>query len=53
MTPKDRLIVALDLPDATRARSMVDQLAGQVGMFKVGSQIFTAAGPGWPSALAA
>jgi orotidine-5'-phosphate decarboxylase len=45
MTPKDRLIVALDLPDATRARAMVDLLAGQVGMFKVGSQIFTAAGP--------
>jgi orotidine-5'-phosphate decarboxylase len=45
MTPKDRLIVALDLPDATQARAMVDRLAGQVGMFKVGSQIFTAAGP--------
>jgi hypothetical protein len=24
---------------------MVDRLAGDVGMFKVGSQIFTAAGP--------
>jgi len=45
MTAKDRLIVALDLPDATQARAMVDRLAGKVGMFKVGSQIFTAAGP--------
>lgn len=45
MTPRDRLIVALDVPDAAAARAMVDRLAGQVGMFKVGSQIFTAAGP--------
>jgi orotidine-5'-phosphate decarboxylase len=44
-TPRDRLIVALDVQDATAARSMVDQLAGHVGMFKIGSQIFTAAGP--------
>jgi orotidine-5'-phosphate decarboxylase len=45
MTPRDRLIVALDLPDDAAARAMVDHLAGQVGMFKIGSQIFTAAGP--------
>jgi orotidine-5'-phosphate decarboxylase len=45
MTPRDRLIVALDVPDAATARAMVDRLAGKVGMFKVGSQIFTAAGP--------
>src|SRR5262249_33084852 len=45
MTPKDRLIVALDLPDAARARGMVDRLAGKVGMFKGGNQIFTGAGP--------
>jgi orotidine-5'-phosphate decarboxylase len=45
MTPRDRLIVALDVADAATARAMVDRLAGQVGMFKIGSQIFTAAGP--------
>jgi len=45
MTPRDRLIVALDVPDAATARTMVDRLAGHVGMFKVGNQIFTAAGP--------
>jgi len=45
MNARDRLIVALDLPDAAAARSMVDRVAGEVGMFKVGSQIFTAEGP--------
>ena len=45
MTPRDRLIVALDVADAAAARTMVDRLAGHVGMFKVGNQIFTAAGP--------
>jgi len=45
MTPRDRLIVALDVADTATARAMVDRLAGHVGMFKVGSQIFTAAGP--------
>jgi orotidine-5'-phosphate decarboxylase len=45
MTPRDRLIVALDVPDVAAARTMVDRLSGQVGMFKIGSQIFTAAGP--------
>ncbi|HET6900112.1 MAG TPA: orotidine-5'-phosphate decarboxylase [Vicinamibacteria bacterium] len=45
MTPRDRLIVALDVADTATARAMVDRLAGHVGMFKIGSQIFTAAGP--------
>jgi orotidine-5'-phosphate decarboxylase len=45
MTPRDRLIVALDVADAADARAMVDRLAGKVGMFKIGSQIFTSAGP--------
>lgn len=42
---RDRLIVALDVPTADGARALVDRLSGKVGMFKVGSQLFTAAGP--------
>jgi orotidine-5'-phosphate decarboxylase len=45
MNARDRLIVALDVPKADAARALVDRLAGHVGMFKVGSQLFTAAGP--------
>jgi orotidine-5'-phosphate decarboxylase len=45
VTPRDRLIVALDVADAAAARHLVDALAGRVGMFKVGSQLFTACGP--------
>jgi orotidine-5'-phosphate decarboxylase len=47
MTPKERLIVALDVPSAEEARPLVNSLAGIVGMFKIGSQLFTAAGPGF------
>ncbi len=47
MNARDRLIVALDVPKADPARDLVDRLAGRVGMFKVGSQLFTAAGPGF------
>jgi orotidine-5'-phosphate decarboxylase len=45
VTPRDRLIVALDVAEAGEARRLVDALAGRVGMFKVGSQLFTACGP--------
>jgi orotidine-5'-phosphate decarboxylase len=47
MTARERLIVALDVPDAERAQALVDALADTVGMFKVGSQLFTAVGPGF------
>jgi orotidine-5'-phosphate decarboxylase len=47
MHPKDRLIVALDVPGADDARRLVERLAGHVGVFKVGSQLFTSAGPGF------
>jgi orotidine-5'-phosphate decarboxylase len=53
MNAQQRLIVALDLPDAASARALVDRLAGRVGMFKVGSQLFTAAGPDFVRELVA
>jgi orotidine-5'-phosphate decarboxylase len=45
MTARDRLIVALDVPDVRAAHGLAERLAGEVGMFKVGSELFTAAGP--------
>jgi orotidine-5'-phosphate decarboxylase len=43
--PKDRLIVALDVETLTEAERLVDRLQGLVTRFKIGSQLFTAAGP--------
>jgi len=45
LNASERLIVALDVPTAEDALRLVDRLAGRVGLFKVGSQLFTAAGP--------
>ena len=42
---KDRLIVALDLSTTAEAMSVVDELRGFVGAFKVGLQLFTSGGP--------
>jgi orotidine-5'-phosphate decarboxylase len=39
------LIVALDVPDLGAARTLLDQLCPPVEYFKVGSALFTAAGP--------
>ena len=43
-TPADRLIVALDLPSATAAIEMVDELQGVCRWFKVGMELYYAAG---------
>jgi orotidine-5'-phosphate decarboxylase len=40
-------VVALDVPSADEAWRLVDTLAGVAGMFKIGSQLFTVAGPGF------
>lgn len=40
-----RLIVALDVPDAESALAAAHQLAGHVGMLKVGLELFVAEGP--------
>jgi orotidine-5'-phosphate decarboxylase len=48
MTPRtaaDRLIVALDVPGLAEAEALVACLAGTVSTFKVGAELFTAAGP--------
>ena len=44
-TAKDKLIVALDVDSADRALDLFDALRDVAGMFKIGSQLFTAAGP--------
>ena len=45
MKTNNRLIVALDVKTAARALELVTILKDHVGMFKVGSQLFTASGP--------
>ncbi|HZS32733.1 MAG TPA: orotidine-5'-phosphate decarboxylase [Methylomirabilota bacterium] len=42
---RERLIVALDAPDLDEAARLLGALAGLVTTFKVGSQLFTGAGP--------
>lgn len=42
---KDKLIVALDVESANRALNLFAQLRETVGIFKIGSQLFTAVGP--------
>ena len=43
-TAADRLIVALDFPDAAAALACVDQLADSVSWFKVGLELYLASG---------
>jgi orotidine-5'-phosphate decarboxylase len=41
---RERLIVALDVPDADRARVLVERLGDTVWFYKVGLELFTAGG---------
>ena len=43
---QEKIIVALDVATAAEAREIVAELRDAVGAFKIGSQLFTAAGPG-------
>ncbi len=45
MPTKEKIIVALDVPSAEAALQVAQKLHGHVGMFKVGSEVFTAEGP--------
>ncbi len=45
LSPKERIVLALDLDSDMDALAIVDELKGSVGMFKVGHQLFTAYGP--------
>ena len=43
--PRARIIVALDLPTAEAALALVRELSPHPGLFKIGLQLYTAAGP--------
>jgi orotidine-5'-phosphate decarboxylase len=45
LSAKDKLIVALDIETPDKALDLVKELHEVAGMFKVGSQLFTLAGP--------
>jgi len=45
MPAQDKLIVALDVPEAAEALALAKTLAGSVGLFKIGMELFYAAGP--------
>jgi hypothetical protein len=42
---KDRIIVALDVDSAAEARELIAEIGDAVGAFKIGLQLFAAAGP--------
>jgi orotidine-5'-phosphate decarboxylase len=42
---KDKIIVPLDVATVKASRTLIGQVGGAIGCFKVGSQLFTATGP--------
>src|ERR1700760_2952475 len=42
--PADKLIVALDFPDAAQALALIDRLEGRCRWFKVGLELYLSAG---------
>ncbi len=53
MNVAPRLLLALDVPTASDALSMVDRFAGRCDFYKVGLELFTAAGPSLVATLRA
>src|SRR5271167_1076703 len=45
LQPRDRLIVALDVPSASQARQIVQTIGEAATTYKIGKQLFTAEGP--------
>jgi orotidine-5'-phosphate decarboxylase len=45
LKPQDRLIVALDVPSAAKARQLVQSIGDAASTYKIGKQLFTAEGP--------
>lgn len=43
--PGSRIALALDVPDLDKAKQLIDETQAHVGTFKVGLELFTAAGP--------
>jgi len=52
LTPRERLIFALDVPEKATALACVHELRDHVGLFKVGLELFLAEGPGLLAELA-
>ena len=44
LSAKERLVLALDVDDFKKAEKLVNKLSDYVGVFKIGSQLFTAEG---------
>lgn len=53
MQPQDRLIFPLDVPNKAEAEKFIELLQGEVGLFKVGLELFMAEGPAFLKFLAA
>src|SRR5947207_9258361 len=53
ISPRDRLIVALDFPNQTKALALVSSLSAAVSIYKIGLQLYTAEGPEIVRAVAA
>lgn len=53
LKPQDRLIFALDVPDQAAALHLARSLRDEVGLFKVGLELYLAAGPSLLQALIA